>query len=114
MSEEAAGNVEVYNQQDPDYEDIILRRSDPDDFEQIINLVEFDDIYNRFYSFPKILKLIETSYLSITVLNQDGNIIAFATFEDYPQVSCSFYLSVLLLNSIQILTYKIIGYERHT
>lgn len=87
MSEENAGGVEVYEHQEADFEDVILRRSDPDDFEQIINLVEFDDIYNRFYSFPKILKLIETAYLSITVLNQDGNIIAFATFEDYPQVS---------------------------
>lgn len=87
MSESATGNVEVYEQPENDHEDVVLRRSDPDDFEQIINLVEFDDIYNRFYSFPKILKLIETSYLSITVLNQEGNIIAFATFEDYPQVS---------------------------
>jgi hypothetical protein len=86
-SEAGASNVEVYNKDEVDYEDVILRRSDPDDFEQIINLVEFDDIYNRFYSFPKILKLVETSYLSITVLNQEGNIIAFATFEDYPQVS---------------------------
>ena len=90
MSEATGGgNVEVYNQQENenDFEDIILRRSDPDDFQQIINLVEFDDIYNRFYSYPKILKLIETSYLSITVLNQEGSIIAFATFEDFPQVS---------------------------
>lgn len=87
MSSEGKGsNVEVYNKEEADYEDVILRRSDPDDFEHIINLVEFDDIYNRFYSFPKILKLIETSYLSITVLNQDGSVIAFATFEDYPQV----------------------------
>jgi hypothetical protein len=83
---EAAG-VEVYNQQTRDFEDVVLRRSDPDDFEQIINLVEFDDVYNRFYSFPKILKLVETAYLSITVLSQEGNIIAFATFEDFPQVS---------------------------
>jgi hypothetical protein len=85
-SEGKASNVEVYNKEETDYEDVILRRSDPDDFEHIINLVEFDDIYNRFYSFPKILKLIETSYLSITVINQDGSVIAFATFEDYPQV----------------------------
>lgn len=83
--EERQGDVEVYEQQEADFDDIILRRSDPDDFEQIINLVEFDDIYNRFYSFPKILKLIETAYLSITVVNQEGSIIGFATFEDYPQ-----------------------------
>ena len=94
MSSEGKGsNVEVYDKEEADYEDVILRRSDPDDFEHIINLVEFDDIYNRFYSFPKILKLIETSYLSITVLNQDGSVIAFATFEDYPQVFREFRIN---------------------
>ena len=103
MSEEATGNVEVYNQQEIDYEDVILRRSDPDDFEQIINLVEFDDIYNRFYSFPKILKLVETAYLSITVLNQEGNIIAFATFEDFPQVSIHSLLCYFCLISHQLI-----------
>lgn len=85
MSDVGQGNMEVYGQQDNEFDDIILRRSDPDDFEQIINLVEFDDVYNRFYSFPKILKLIETAYLSITVVRRDGSIIAFATFEDCPQ-----------------------------
>lgn len=87
MSEESEEKVEIYNQQDPDYEDIILRRSDPDDLDQVLNLIQYDDIYNRFYSYPKIMRLIETSYLSISVLNQEGQIIAFATFEDYPQVS---------------------------
>ncbi len=92
MSEDTGANVQVYNQNEADFEDIILRRSDPDDFEQIINLVEYDDVYNRFYSYQKHLKLIETSYLSITVLNQEGSIIAFATFEDYPQVTEGFYI----------------------
>jgi len=69
-----------------DFDSIVLWRSDPDDCEQIINLVEVgkDDIYSWVYSFPKILKLIETAYLSITVLDRSGNVIAFATFEDYP------------------------------
>lgn len=43
-----------------------------------------DDVYNRVYSYPKILKLIETAYLSISVLDQNGQVIAFAAFEDYP------------------------------
>lgn len=87
MSDNTGGNMQIYNKAEDDLEDIMLRRADPDDFDQIINLVEYDDIYNRFYSFPKILKLIETSYLSIVAMNKEGNIIAFAAFEDFPQVS---------------------------
>ena len=90
------GNVDLLEEETPrddldgfDFDSIVLRRSDPDDCDAIINLVEVgkDDIYNRTYSFPLIwvLKLIETSYLSITVLDKEGNVIAFAAFEDYPQ-----------------------------
>lgn len=71
-----------------DFESIVIRRADPDDTDAIINLVEIgeDDHYNRVYSYPKILKLIETAYLGITVIDRDsGNVIAFAAFEDYPQ-----------------------------
>jgi hypothetical protein len=47
-----------------------------------------DDIYNRVYSYPKILKLIETSYLAITVIDREsGTVVGFAAFEDFPQVS---------------------------
>ncbi len=47
-----------------------------------------DDIYNRVYSYPKILKLIETSYLAITVIDREsGAVVGFAAFEDFPQVS---------------------------
>jgi hypothetical protein len=69
-----------------------LRRADPDDCDAIINLIEIgeDDIYNRVYAYPKILKLIETAYLAITVIDRDGNVCAFAAFEDYPQVSNAF------------------------
>jgi len=75
-----------------DSESIILRRADPDDCDAIINLVEIgeDDIYNRVYCYPKILRLIETAYLAITVIDRDGNICAFAAFEDFPQVSNAF------------------------
>ena len=64
----------------------MLRRADPDDCDAILNLVEIgeDDIYNRVYSYPKILKLIETAYMAITVLDRNGVVIAFAAFEDHP------------------------------
>ena len=90
---ELANEVEEI-QEEFDYEGIVLRRADPDDFDEIINLVEIgeDDIYNRVYSFPNILKLIETAYLAITVIDRDGRVVAFAAFEDYPQVSRPFYL----------------------
>jgi hypothetical protein len=72
-----------------DYNGIILRRADPDDCDQIINLVEVgkDDVYNRVYAYPRILKLIESAYMAITVLDREGNVVAFAAFEDYPPVS---------------------------
>ena len=75
-----------------DYNGIILRRADPDDCDEIINLVEIgkDDAYNRVYSYPRILKLIESAYMAITVLNRDGQVVAFAAFEDFPQVSYTF------------------------
>ena len=75
--------------EDFDYESIVLRRADPDDFDEIINLVEIgeDDIYNRVYSFPNVLKLIETAYLAITVIDREGHVVAFAAFEDHPHVS---------------------------
>lgn len=61
-----------------------------------------DDVYNRVYSYPKVLKLIETAYLAITVLDREGHVVAFAAFEDFPQVT--FYSIELIL---------IPGYERH-
>ena len=82
-------NIDVYNEEAGfDLESIVLRRADPDDCDQIINLVEIgkDDVYNRVYSYPKVLKLIETAYLAITVLDREGRVCAFAAFEDSPQV----------------------------
>ena len=81
---------EVAEQQEEfDYDSIVLRRADPDDFDEILNLVEMgeDDIYNRVYSLPNVLKLIETAYLAITVIDRDGKVVAFAAFEDHPKVS---------------------------
>lgn len=75
---------------DFDPETLVLRRADPDDCDAVINLVEIgeDDIYNRVYAYPKILKLIETAYLAISVVDRDsGAVVAFAAFEDCPPVS---------------------------
>lgn len=76
-------------QEDFDFDSIVLRRADPDDLEEIMHLPEIgtEDIYNRVYSFPNILKLIETAYLAITAIDRDGRVVAFAAFEDHPQVS---------------------------
>jgi len=41
-------------------------------------------MFNRIYAYPRILKLIETAYISISVLDRDGNVVAFAAFEDFP------------------------------
>ena len=86
-------DLQAYEQQNEaaeefDHDGLILRRADPDDTDQIINLVEVgkDDVYNRVYSYPRVLKLIESAYLAITVLDREGNVAAFAAFEDYPQV----------------------------
>jgi len=72
-----------------DNDSVILRRAEPDDTDQIVNLVEIgkDDVYNRVYSYPRILNLIESAYMAISVLDREGKIIAFAAFEDFPSVS---------------------------
>ena len=79
--------VANHQQEEFDFNSVVLRRADPDDIDEIINLVEIgeDDIYNRVYSFPNILKLIETAYIAITVIDREGRVVAFAAFEDYPQ-----------------------------
>jgi len=82
------------NQFDPDTR--VIRRAEPDDCDAIINLVGLgeDDHYNRVYSYPKILKLIETAYLAVTVIDREtGKVQAFAAFEDCPVVSILFRLA---------------------
>jgi len=95
------GGAAIEQQEEFDYNSIVLRRADPDDFDEIINLVEIgeDDIYNRVYSFPNILKLIETAYIAITVIDREGRVVAFAAFEDYPQVSRILSAATVLLTT---------------
>jgi len=56
-----------------------------------------DDVYNRVYSYPKVLKLIETAYLAITVLDREGRVVAFAAFEDFPQVRKPLFFPIYLI-----------------
>lgn len=82
-----------------DADGLVLRRADPDDCNAIINLVDIgeDDLYNRVFAYPKVLMLIETSYLAITVIDRDsGTVIGFAAFEDYPCVSKTGTLASIL------------------
>ena len=62
-----------------------------------MNLVEIgkDDVFNRVYSYPRILQLIESAYLAVSILDREGNVVAFAAFEDYPQVSLIIYLLIV-------------------
>ena len=75
--------------QQPELNGLIIRRSDPDDADAVVRLVEIgkDDVFNRVYSYPRILKLIESSYLALSLLDSDGQVVGFAAFEDFPQVS---------------------------
>lgn len=92
------GDLELYHQDEFDFDSIVLRRADPDDCDQILQLGEIgkDDVYNRVYLYPKVLKLIETAYLSITVLDREGRVVAFAAFEDHPQVSLIRWLILMI------------------
>jgi len=68
-------------------ENISIRRTDLDDSEPIRELIDIDreESINRVFNYAKVLHLIETSYLSITALDAEGNIIAYTAFEDHPQ-----------------------------
>ena len=69
-------------------DELQLRRSDLDDAREIETFVEVGKraTYMRVYSSIEILHLIETSFLSITVLTGDGKIMAFAAFDHSPLV----------------------------
>jgi hypothetical protein len=65
-----------------------LRRSDHDDARDVETFVEVGKraAYLRVYSNIDILHLVETSFLSITVLTGEGKVVAFAAFDHSPLV----------------------------
>ncbi|KAM3135741.1 hypothetical protein pb186bvf_012138 [Paramecium bursaria] len=69
-------------------QEIQIRKSDLDDYEELNNLLADDqeslEKMNILFSFPKILTLFERSYLSVTVLNQHNEILGCAIFDDCP------------------------------
>jgi hypothetical protein len=79
---------DLYEDKELDIESLILRRSDADDRDHIIGLMDEGHAgsFLNVYENNDILHKIETSCLSISVLNPQGNIIAFASFDDHPQV----------------------------
>jgi predicted cupin superfamily sugar epimerase len=65
-----------------------LRRADYGDANQIETFIEESkrSTYLRVYASREIMHLIETSYLAISVLSPDGNVVAFAAFDHSPIV----------------------------
>ena len=69
-------------------EDLIIRRSDLDDAVSIEALITQQDkrSLDLLYNYPKVLKLMETSYLSITVLDHEENILGCLIFDSHPEI----------------------------
>ena len=66
----------------------IIRRADLDDsgqIEEILNSSSLTEIYADLYDNKEIVDLIETSFLSISILNHSQEIIGAAVFNDIPQ-----------------------------
>jgi predicted cupin superfamily sugar epimerase len=68
-----------------------LRRSDREDAKEIEVFLEESKYaaYTRIFASKDILHLIETSFLSISVLSPEGKIVAFASFDHSPIVPLS-------------------------
>lgn len=66
----------------------IFRKSDLDDCHEIIKILESSskvkDGIDELYNYPKILSLLEKSYLSITILDNNAKIVGCAVFNDFP------------------------------
>jgi len=80
------GDVGVNNLQNMDL--LQLRRSDCGDEAEIETFVEESKrpTYLRVFASREILHFIETSFLPITVLSNDGKVVAFAAFDHSPIV----------------------------
>ena len=70
-----------------DLDNIKIRRADGDDSEFLDQTIDANthDILDVLYNYPKTLKLIETSYLSVTIIDTEFRVIGLAIFEDKPQ-----------------------------
>ena len=67
---------------------VLLRRAEPDDQQAIAavigrNTSALRQRYGRF----KVVQLIESSFLSVVALDEEGAVVGFACFEDAPNVS---------------------------
>ncbi|CAD8112864.1 unnamed protein product [Paramecium primaurelia] len=68
-------------------QELQIRKADLDDYDEIVQLMqeEGEEDLQQLYAYPKILTLFERSYLSVTVLDSQNNIIGNAVFDDCPQ-----------------------------
>ncbi|CAK76388.1 unnamed protein product, partial (macronuclear) [Paramecium tetraurelia] len=68
-------------------QELQIRKADLDDYDEIMQLMqeEGEEDLQQLYAYPKILTLFERSYLSVTVLDSQNNIIGGAVFDDCPQ-----------------------------
>ena len=64
----------------------LIRKSELDDCEILNQLIEPHlEGLNSLFDYAKLLSLIERSFISITVLDNKGNLIGCAIFNDFPQ-----------------------------
>jgi hypothetical protein len=73
-------------QNEPPFE-VLVRKADLDDCDDLNVLLEEEgeEAMKLLYFYPKLLPLFEHSYLSVTVLDQQSNIVGCAVFNDSPQ-----------------------------
>jgi hypothetical protein len=64
-------------------DELIIRRSELDDAHTINEIisVEENSCLDQLYNYPKVLRLMETSYLSVTVMDRDENILGCLVFD---------------------------------
>lgn len=69
-------------------DNLIIRRSELEDLETLnaLRSQEEDTVIDLLYNHPKLETILETSYLSITVLDPEENIVGCIAFEAYPDV----------------------------
>ncbi|EAR95092.1 hypothetical protein TTHERM_00641200 (macronuclear) [Tetrahymena thermophila SB210] len=76
----------IYAGSDEEFQ-VLVRKSDLDDVDEVLKIIaqherEANDLL---YDYPNLLSLFEKNYLSVTILNQQQQIIGAAVFNDFPQ-----------------------------
>lgn len=69
-----------------DIDSVVVRRSDGDDYFAIEKMIDdsTQDALDLIYNYPKLLHLLETSFLSMTILDANLQPMGVMVFNDYP------------------------------